>query len=72
MWRLTGDERYAERAKSELINVCSFSDWNPSHFLDVAEMCIAVSVGYDWLYNWLDEKVKNIFLKDCIDWGIMS
>lgn len=59
MWRLTGDERYAERAKSELINVCSFSDWNPSHFLDVAEMCIAVSVGYDWLYNWLDEKSKK-------------
>ena len=60
MWRLTGDERYAERAKLELLNICAFSDWNPSHFLDVAEMCVAVSVGYDWLYNWLDKESKNI------------
>lgn len=60
MWRLTGDERYAERAKLELLNICAFSDWNPSHFLGVAEMCVAVSVGYDWLYNWLDKESKNI------------
>ena len=31
--------------------VVTFSDWNPSHFLDVAEMCLAVSLGYDWLYD---------------------
>jgi len=26
-----------------------FIDWNPSHFLDVAEMTSALAIGYDWL-----------------------
>ena len=35
-FRLTGDKKYAQRAEKELVNVANFSDWNPSHFLDVA------------------------------------
>ncbi|MHC4250061.1 MAG: heparinase II/III domain-containing protein [Planctomycetota bacterium] len=54
-WRLTGEAKYAERAKRELLNVCAFKDWNPSHFLDTAEMSHAVGVGYDWLFEWLPE-----------------
>ncbi len=49
-FRLTGDVRFAERAKQELFTVAAFPDWNPSHFLDVAEMTLAVAIGYDWLY----------------------
>ena len=49
-YRLTGDERFAQRARSDLMTVAAFPDWNPSHFLDVAEMSLAVAVGYDWLY----------------------
>jgi len=37
-YRMTGDSRYAQRAEQELLSVSAFSDWNPSHFLDVAEM----------------------------------
>ena len=37
-YRITGDEIYFQRAEEELLTVCRFSDWNPSHFLDVAEM----------------------------------
>lgn len=58
-WRMTGDNRYAERAKKELVNVSTFPDWNPSHFLDVAEMTMAASIGYDWLYGYLDDKTKK-------------
>ncbi|MHC4502582.1 MAG: heparinase II/III domain-containing protein [Planctomycetota bacterium] len=54
-WRLTGKRPYAERAKREILNVCAFKDWNPSHFLDTAEMSHAVGVGYDWLYSGLSE-----------------
>lgn len=50
-YRMTGDKRYADRAIKEMLNVCSFSDWHPSHFLDVAEMTMAVAIGYDWLYD---------------------
>jgi len=49
-FRLTGDVRFADRAEKELFTVAAFPDWNPSHFLDVAEMSLAVAVGYDWLH----------------------
>jgi hypothetical protein len=50
-YRLTGDRRFLERARRDLLDVAAFPDWNPSHFLDVAEMSLAVGVGYDWLYS---------------------
>ena len=49
-FRLTGDERFFQRARQELLTVAAFPDWNPSHFLDVAEMSLAVAIGYDWLH----------------------
>ena len=60
-WRITSDEKYFARAEKELLAIAKFSDWNPSHFLDVAEMTMAVSIGYDWLYPKLsDESRKSI------------
>ncbi len=50
-YRMTGKEAYAERAIEEMMAVCAFKDWNPSHFLDVGEMVMAVAIGYDWLYD---------------------
>jgi hypothetical protein len=52
-YRLTGDMRFADRAKRDMLTVAAFPDWNPSHFLDVAEMSFAVGIGYDWLYRQL-------------------
>ncbi len=49
-WRWTGETKYAKKARDCLLAVCAFKDWNPSHFLDTAEMSHAVGVGYDWLY----------------------
>mgnify|MGYP002624246848 CR=1 FL=1 len=49
-WRVHGDYICADRAIEEMMAVCRFSDWNPSHFLDVGEMTMAVAIGYDWLY----------------------
>lgn len=49
--RVGGDQRYASRAIDEVMSLCSFSDWGPRSFLDVAETCLAVSLGYDWLYD---------------------
>lgn len=58
-FRMTGDKRYAERAEKELLSVCEFSDWNPSHYLDVGEMTMAVAIGYDWLFNYLKESTRK-------------
>jgi hypothetical protein len=34
-----------------LLNVSGFPDWSPEHFLDTAEMAMAVAIGYDWCYD---------------------
>src|SRR3954453_21789225 len=50
MFRITGEKHYRDRAVAELRAAAGFPDWNPSHFLDVAEMTHAFAIGYDWLY----------------------
>ncbi len=57
-WQTTGEAQWAERAAQELQAACAFSDWNPAHFLDVAEACAAVAVAYDWLYPALDASTR--------------
>jgi hypothetical protein len=57
-YRLTGKRAYLDRCSAEMTAVAGFTDWNPSHFLDVAEMTLAMAVGYDWLYNDLDEATR--------------
>lgn len=64
-YRMTGDGRYADRAIREMTNVCAFTDWNPSHFLDVGEMVLGVSIGYDWLYDCMTEHQRQT-VKDAI------
>jgi len=49
-WRMDGGEKYRLRTIAELEAACAMKDWNPSHFLDTAEMATAVATGYDWLY----------------------
>ena len=60
-YRVHENVSYAERAIEEMRSVCSFSNWNPYHFLDVGEMALAVGIGYDWLYDLLTEKDKEEF-----------
>ncbi|MEO7495954.1 MAG: heparinase II/III family protein [Massilia sp.] len=48
-YRMSGDARYAARGEREMLAVAAFTDWNPSHFLDVGEMTMAMAIGYDWL-----------------------
>jgi hypothetical protein len=46
-YRITGDARFLHRAEQEMLNVSEFPDWNPTHFLDTAEMTAGLSLGYD-------------------------
>jgi len=74
--RWTGDEKYARKAVENLLTVCAFKDWNPSHFLDTAEMSHAVGLGYDWLYSYLDvqtrEKIKAALIKNGLEPGLSA
>ena len=69
-WRLTGQEKYFGRCEKELLAISGFSDWNPSHFLDVAEMTMAVSIGYDWLYPKLSDESKKIIREAIVSKGL--
>ncbi len=69
-YRMTEDEKYFKRAEKELLTVSRFKDWNPGHFLDVAEMTLGVAIGYDWLYNELSAESRVEILNAIIQKGI--
>lgn len=70
-YRMTEDRKFADRAEAEMLKAASFSDWNPSHFLDVGEMTMALSIGYDWLYNVLSEDSRRTIEKAIVEKGFM-
>jgi hypothetical protein len=75
-YRWTGQEKYAQKAAENMLTVCAFADWNPSHFLDTAEMSHAVGLGYDWLYAYLDAetraKIKAGLIKNGLEPGLIA
>ena len=69
-WRMTRQDTYRQRAEKEMLAIAAFSDWNPSHFLDVAEMTMAVAIGYDWLYNDLSPQSRATIKEAILRKGI--
>jgi hypothetical protein len=70
MYRLTGDARFAKRAEKEMLTAAAFPDWNPSHFLDTAEMSHALGVGYDWLYSFLSPESRTAIRTAIVEKGL--
>ena len=67
---LDGDEKYLKRAVREMRAAASFKDWNPSHFLDTAEMTAALALGYDWLYEALSEDERDVIKQAIVEKGL--
>ena len=72
MYLISGDEIYARRAEKEMLAAADFVSWNPSHFLDVAEMITALAIGYDWLYSWLSPESRRIIEDAIIEKGLRT
>lgn len=68
---LQDDPRYARRAEREMHQLAAFSDWNPSHFLDVAEMTAALAIGYDWLYEDLSPASRRTIREGIVRHGLV-
>ena len=68
-YRMTGNEAYAARAAREMEAVCRFVDWNPTHFLDVGEMTMALAIGYDWLYDRLTPELRRTVREAILEKG---
>lgn len=69
-WLLNGDPRFAGRAIREMEAAAAFHDWNPSHFLDVGELTLAMAVGYDWFYDRLSEAQRRTIREAIVEKGL--
>ncbi|MCC5830256.1 MAG: heparinase II/III family protein [Phycisphaeraceae bacterium] len=59
IWKLTGDSAYSQRCIQIMLATTEFEDWNPSHFLDTAEMVHALAIGCDLLHEVLDQSTRD-------------
>ena len=64
------DQKVLQRINDEVIAVCNFTDWNPSHYLDVAEMSTAVALALDWTAGKLPKTTQELALNALIEKGI--
>lgn len=64
------DPKILDRINEEIIAVCNFDDWNPTHFVDVAEISMAISIGLDWTEGNLPKSTIKIAKKALIEKGI--
>ena len=69
-FHLTNDQKYVSRAEKEMLVVADFADWNPSHFLDVAEMTFAMAIGYDWFYHELSDASRAKIRQAIVEKGV--
>lgn len=70
--RLTEETRYSDRAIREMQVAAALPDWNPSHFLDTAEMTFGLAVGYDWLFERIVPADRARFERAIIEKGLQA
>lgn len=58
-YRIEKAPAYLAKIEEDLEAICGFDDWNPSHFLDVAEMAFAVALTIDWCGEWMHDEVRD-------------
>ena len=71
VYRMEEDPQMLERIDQEVIAVCNFTDWNPSHYLDVAEMAMAVAIALDWTSGALPMSTQDLAKTALINKGIL-
>jgi hypothetical protein len=71
-WKTTGDRRYLDRCRSEMLSLCAFADWHPEHHLDTAEMQAAIAIGYDWLHADLSEADRKTISTALLEKGLKT
>lgn len=74
VYRMEQQPEYLHRLEAELLTVAHFPDWNPSHFLDAAEMATAVGLALDWCGKDMAPDIlkasKKVLLEKAIKPGI--
>lgn len=70
VYRMEKGSTILDRINKEVIAVCNFTDWNPSHYLDVAEMSMAVAIALDWTAGKLPKSTIELAKTALIEKGI--
>lgn len=70
VYRIEKNANILDRINKEVIAVCNFTDWNPSHYLDVAEMSMAVAIALDWTAGKLPKSTIELAKTALIEKGI--
>ncbi len=72
LFRTTEQVHYAQLAAREMAAAAQFSDWNPTHFLDVAEATAGMAIGLDWLGDALPEQQRAQFASAIVELGLRN
>jgi len=70
VYRIEKDPTILQRINDEVLAVSRFPDWNPSHYLDVGEMSLAVALALDWTAGDLPKATIEEAEKALIEKGI--
>jgi hypothetical protein len=71
VYHIGKDPDILERLNQEVLAVCAFPDWNPSHYLDVAGTALAVALAIDWAGKDLPQSTVEIAKQALIEKGIL-
>ncbi len=70
VYRIEKNPVILKRIDDELKAICSFKDWNPSHYLDVAEASFGVAIAVDWVGVDLPPETVKMAIDALINKGI--
>ena len=70
VYLVEGDKTILDRINQEVLATSRFTDWNPPVYLDVAEICMAISLALDWTLDDLPESTIKEAKKALIEKGI--
>ena len=60
-FHITRDSKYFNKAKADMLQFCSWSDWHPEQYLCVGETSMGMAIGYDWLYGYFTNEERELF-----------
>jgi hypothetical protein len=70
LYQLDQNRQWVDRAWVELSAAAAFTNWNPRHFLDTAEMTHGFAIGYDWMYDAWTPQQRQILRRAMVEKGI--
>lgn len=69
-YRIFEEDKYSDKAIDQMMYVCTYPNWNPRHFLDVAEMTAALAIGYDWNFYHLNVRERETIRNKIVEYGL--